>query len=127
MFSQTEIDRLLQAMRDTGVTVLEAESEHKTLQLHLEKTAERPAAMPELIGVKSPCIGHFQARGDDDGLAQLTSPLMVRPGDILGYISQGSVRIPVTAQTEGRFAGVPPSSGTIFGYGDDIFKLEPPR
>lgn len=128
MFTQPEIDRLIAAMTANGVTSLDLECDADSLRLELPivvapVTAAAPAPARR-APVKSRSIGRFAPRGVDDGLPALIIPTTVQSGDILGYISQGAVRVPVTAQASGRITTDAPSSGTVFGFGDEIFSME---
>lgn len=131
MFSQDELDRLIDAMRASQVTALTVENDGETLHLKLAQSApvRPPSQMPtaEMFDqrpVKSGAIGRFVARGGDDGLDPLVPTSPIAEGCILGYISQGHTRVPVTAPVQGRLACDAPQVGTIFGYGDVVFELE---
>lgn len=131
MFTQTELDRLIDAMRANGVSSLEVEAQDQ--QLHLDLA---PAPFPEVplptvapvsarvVPAKSPCIGRFVPRGIDDGLMHLESAQKVEAGETLGYVVQQHARAVVTAPAAGTLIGDAPQSGTIFGYGDTIIRLE---
>ena len=131
MFSQDDLDRLIDAMRANQVAALTVEDGGETLHLKLAPVAadSAPAPVPTAAplvhtAVKSPAIGRFVARGDDDGLAILEAASQIGQGDILGYIAQGHIRVPVTAPRQGRLASAAPDTGTIYGYGDVVFELE---
>lgn len=131
MFTQAELDRLIDAMRTNSVTSLEVDSDDMSLELHLPVTAAASVTPSEPIAqkpaqqvVKSPGIGTFLPRGQDDGLDGVEPQTEISAGDTLGYIVQGVVRVPIIAPTEGRTTGPTPSEGAIFGYGDVVFNLE---
>lgn len=131
MFSQDDLDRLIDAMRANQVAALTVEDGGETLHLKLAPVAadSTPAPMPtpaplDLTPAKSPAIGRFVARGADDGLAALEAASQIGQGDILGYIAHGHIRLPVTAPATGVLASATPDSDTIFGYGDVVFELE---
>lgn len=127
MFDRSEIDQLLSAMRANGVTRLSLRRKGKRLRLVLDGTVS-PAptvTLPHTVSVKSPSIGAFQPRGEDDGLPVLEPGAMVSAGELLGYIAQDPVRLPILADTAGRLQGPLPAPGDLAGYGDPLFTLEP--
>ena len=130
MFDQTDLDRLITAMRATGVTTLQAESNGDQLCIVLAPghtpcgAAASASAQPETMAAKSQGIGTFVPRGIDDGLPPLAPSAEVQPDEILGYVCQGPVRGLVTAPAAGRLISTPPESGTVFGYGDTVFQME---
>lgn len=131
MFAQSDLDQLLAAMRANGVSRLDVRSNGKHLRLDLPSTAMPPAwsdaPSRELrrISVKSPGIGRFLPRGEDDGLPVLEPGVAVTKGDILAYVRLGDVRLVVAAPDHGRFHDGAPSPGAVVGYGDTLFTLEP--
>ena len=129
MYSQDELDRLIEAMRANGVTSLELEAQDQSLQLDLAATYSSPAApaaAPAVqdVAAKSPCMGRFIARGDDDGLSALDLGSSVTTGETLGYIATGLLRALILAPTTGRLSEALPATGTIFGFGDKIISME---
>lgn len=134
MFSQTDLDRLIDAMRANAVTSLEVEAQGDTLKLDLAAVqshdapvsvvALAPSKTAQNVSAKSPCIGRFQPRGDDDGLRALVPATVVAAGDTLGYIVQKHARVLVIAPSAGAVIGDIPPTGTVFGYGDVVFQLE---
>ena len=128
MVAQEDLDRLIDAMRANGVTQLDIEGEGVAFRLALDATPPTVAraAQPRAskIPVKSPAIGTFVARGDDDGLTPLEEGAQTQHGEILGYIAQGMVRLPIIAPASGRLVGTQPDHGKLLGYGDVIFQLE---
>ncbi|SIT12250.1 hypothetical protein [Paracoccus saliphilus] len=128
MFDQKELEQLVGAMRENGITTLEVDTGEDRLRLVLPPTPVRPAAMEEphiaTVAAKSPAIGIFLPRGGDDGLTELASGAAVSEGELLGYVSQGAVRVPVTSPSAGRLVGEAPEEGAILGHGDIAFVLE---
>lgn len=131
MFTQTELDRLIQAMRANAVTSLEVESGGISLHLNFPISVTPAVALPTSTPpsvdksiVKSPCIGRFLPRGEDDGLDVLNVASAIQTGEILGYIIHGTARTCVLAPVDGKLACDLPQEGTIFGYGDTIFSLD---
>lgn len=123
MFDRHELDRLLDAMRRTGVTLLEIEGEQELLRLALPASAPL-APQPRTAPARSPDIGRFRPRGGDDGLAALAPGDAVRAGEILGYVAGGAVCVPVIAPAAGRISAGMPETGALLGYGDTVFTLE---
>lgn len=128
MFDQKELEQLVGAMQKNGVTTLEVETGDDRLRLVLPPTELRPAALEEpniaTVAAKSAAIGIFQPRGADDGLTELASGAAVSEGELLGYVSQGAVRVPVTSPSAGRLIGESPKEGAILGHGDIAFVVE---
>ena len=128
MAAQEDLDRLVDAMIANGVTHLDVEGDGMAFRLTLGATppAATPAAQPSApkIPAQSMTIGTFRPRGDDDGLAPLTKGAQIKLGDVLGYVAQEAVRLPVIAPVTGRLVSTPPDQGTLLGYGDVIFELE---
>lgn len=130
MFNEADLDRLIQAMKLNAVTSLEVDDGENTLNLQLAPLRGQRALPTEIAPkpvnntiVKSPAIGLFLARGSDDGLPALQNHSVVQVGEILGYIIQGSVRVPITAQANGKLMNDTPKDGEIIGLGDTIFSL----
>lgn len=127
MFTEPEMDRLLDAMRANGVTWLEIAGDDALLRLSLPPSTaahSAPPAPPALIAATSPEIGSFLPRGSDDGLAALALGQDVQAGEVIGYVTRGDIRAAVTAPVAGRIAGDLPATGTLIGYGDTIAELE---
>lgn len=129
MISQVELDRIVDAMAATGVTFLEISG--KTTKLRLSRDASAPARprtnsepAPTRTALHSPGIGRFQPRGGDDGLAKLDDSTFILAGEVLGYVAQGDVLIPIAAPSPGRLTETRPVEDTLVGYGDILFELE---
>lgn len=134
MFSQIELDRLIDAMRANQVVALSVEHNDQTLHLTLEGAAPRRASIQDsaILRVapqqaRSASIGHFIPRGTDDGLAALGPAAMITQGETLGYVAQRNIRTLVTAPVDGILASAVPDEGTVFGHGDVVFELEVSR
>lgn len=129
MFTQAELDSLIDAMRTNGVTSLAVEAKDQKLQLDLDpaRMASDPLSKPAAVrasAAKSPCIGCFVPRGNDDGLPPLVLPAVVEAGEILGYVALRQMRVAVAAPASGTVKGDVPREGAIFGYGDKVFSLQ---
>ncbi len=128
MFAQSELDRLVSAMRANGVTSLQIDGGGDRLRLVLAPPPTHPDVVaprfPARIAAKSNGIGVFLARGSDDGLPLLAPSADVEPDEILGYLCRGAVRGLITAPAAGRLVGDPPQEGALFGYGDSVFQIE---
>lgn len=131
MFTQAELDLLIKAMRANGVTSLEVDAQDRKLKLDLapvqSDAAQSPSSAPvttRFALAKSPCIGHFVPRGEDDGLPSLTPASLVEAGETLGYIVQRHALALITAPAAGTVTGDIPLSGAVFGYADVVFSLE---
>lgn len=132
MFNQSELDRLLKAMRATGVQQLALEGEGHKLCLglfsedapatHSDQRAPAPSKTP--IPAKSEGIGLFVARGNDDGLSALEPLAAVSQGDVLGYVAQDDIRTVIVAPISGMIIDSAPQSGTVIGFGDEVFLIE---
>ena len=128
MLSQADMDRIVAAMRTNGVTSLDLRRTRGRLKLSLEADgAQIPTApaTPLAIAVKSPGIGQFLRRGGDDGLPDLPPDATVTQGEVLGYLCQGAARILLCAPADGMLRGPLPAPGSVLGYGDTLFLLEP--
>lgn len=131
MFTKAELDRLIHAMRANAVTSLEVDFDGMSLQLNFPISATPTAALPTSTPpsvdkkiVKSPCIGRFLPRGEDDGLNALNAASAIQTDEILGYISHGTARTCVLAPVDGKLVCDIPQEGAVFGYGDTIFSLD---
>lgn len=132
MFSQSDLDQLLSAMRANGITRLDVRDRDKHLRLDLPPGAA-PAApptaaidnAPRTLAVHSPCIGRFLPRGGDDGLPLLEPDAEVTADEVLGYVGDGEARAILAAPAGGRLWGVAPAPGTVLGHGDTVFTMEP--
>ena len=129
MFSQAELDRLIDAMRSNGVVALKVESKGEVFSLNLEGAVSSTARLspePKTVrkAAKSPSIGRFLPRGADDGLSSLSRSEKVGAGDTLGYITQSHIRAMVIAPADGILTSDVPDEGTVFGHGDVVFNLE---
>lgn len=131
MFSEAELDRLINSMHANAVTSLEVGFDGMSLHLDFPHTVilaakpltSSPQSRCKSI-VKSPCIGRFLSRGEDDGLIPLTTSSTIQTGEILGYIIHGIARACVSSTVDGKLAGDLPQKGQVFGYGDAIFSLD---
>lgn len=125
----SDITQLIAAMRANGVTRLEWDNLRKDHRLCLTlpdgppQPPALPPAAPPLQHVRAPAIGHFVARGGEDGLPPLTDTAAVQTGEPLGYIAQGAVLHLLTAPCAGHLASDLPEVGEVFGYGDIVFDL----
>ena len=132
MFDRSDLDRLVGAMRAHSVTTLEIDTKGERLRLVLPAAAPSsplPVDLPKAppLAAKSPCIGTFLRRGSDDGLAPLAAGDPVVEGDVLGYVCQGLVRVPVIAPAAGHLEGDMPEEDAVVGYGDPLFSVDPDR
>lgn len=110
----TDIDRL--ELTGPGVSLALGRADAKAAPL---------AAEPALVEVRSASPGFFLDR----------HPLAVRPlaeigeevaaGDDLGCLRIGALLLPVRAPQAGIVAAFPCAPGTLVGYGDTLFRLQP--
>jgi len=129
MLSPEALDRLVDAMRRTGVTELSLAGDGDALTLKcaaptLPVLAVPAPAKPAPIAVKSPGLGRFVPRGAEDGLSVLAPGDRVAAGEILGHLALDEVRLPVISPAAGRLAGAFPETGRVTGHGDVLFHLE---
>lgn len=130
MFSQTDMTRLVDAMRRTGTTQLEIDGRGDHLRLVLAPLGAAPAASvapvaaPAATPVKSPALGRFHPCGADDGLPAVAPGDTVIADQLLGYVTDGDSRLPVTAPVAGVLGAQTPEAGQITGFGDVLFELE---
>ncbi|MDO6729781.1 hypothetical protein Q4577_07110 [Marinovum sp. 2_MG-2023] len=128
MFPQSDLNRIVAAMRANGVTSLALRDNHNKLHLDLAAgvdPAPQTPAKPLSRDIKSPGIGRFSPRGGDDGLPRLDPATPVSLGEVLGYLGQGSVRLALCSPDHGALCGPTPDEGQILGFGDVLFTLEP--
>lgn len=134
MLTQDDLDRLIDAMRQNGVTSLDIEGHDKEgemtkLRLALAPAARAPSevtpsANAKRIPVSSPGIGTYAPRGAGDGLDTLSTGAVVAQDEVLGYVARGAVRMPMVAPASGRLICADVETGTLIGYGDPVFELE---
>lgn len=128
MFNQKKLEQLLEAMRKNGVTTLEVETEDDRLRLGLPPALLQSTALEEThsvtLAVKTAAIGIFLPRGSDDGLPELARDAAVLEGELLGYVSRGTMRVPIVSPSAGILIGAFPEEGAILGYGDTAFLVE---
>lgn len=131
MFSQSDLDQLLAAMRANGVTRLDLRARGKRLRLDLPAgtvpsgPSTPQASAPPSIPAQSPGIGRFLPRGGGDGLPDLAPDTTVVRGEVLGYVCQGDARAIVQAPESGRLRGKAPATDEVLGFGDTVFTVEP--
>jgi acetyl-CoA carboxylase biotin carboxyl carrier protein len=124
MLTQADLDRLLAAMRATGTTELEVASGAEQLRLVLPQGI--PPAVPPVVppvSARSPAIGHWLARGANDGLPPLRPGDAVRKGEVLGYVQAGPLRWILAAPEAGEVQGAGPPDGSLVGHGDPIIPM----
>ncbi|MFZ0098782.1 MAG: hypothetical protein WAK98_09880 [Gemmobacter sp.] len=128
MLSHTELDRLLGAMRATGTTELRVASGSHLLELVLAPAPVRnesvPVAPTAASAARSPAIGLWQGRGQDDGLPPLLTGEKATEGEVLGYVRQGVVLWPVAAPAGGVLVDTGPEDDTLLGHGDPILQIQ---
>jgi hypothetical protein len=131
VLTSEELDRLVTAMRANAVSSMRVEAPELTLRLVLSDGCAgavnaAPPSVPESVwtAVKSPGIGTFSPRGQEDGLEPIAIDQAVTTGEILGYVAQGSARHAVVAPVAGVLVGALPGTGRITGYGDTLMTLE---
>lgn len=129
MFTDCELEALVQAMHRTGVTELAVEQGGAALRLGL---SPRPAAVApptppaplQNAQVKSPAMGRFVPVGADDGLDAVACGSRVIAGQVLGYVADGDVWRPLVATAPGRLTTDSPAASALIGYGDVLFEIE---
>lgn len=136
MLNNREIERLLDAMRASQVTALDAKNKAHRLRLILPATvapstqSALPIAQMEAISdvvqlsANSPSIGTFLRRGIDDGLPLLKAGMHITEREVLGYVCLGPVRVIVDAPANGVLLDGGPDDGAVLGLGDAVFNLE---
>lgn len=134
MLTQDDLDRLIDAMRQNGVTSLNIEGHDgkgaaTKLRLALAAVSRAPSEPTpsdnaRRIPVSSPGIGTYAPRGEGDGLDTLTTGAAVAQDEVLGYVARGAVRMPLVAPASGHLICADVESGTLIGYGDPVFELE---
>lgn len=124
MLNKNDLDRLIDAMITHGVTCLHVQGAGTELRLVLSAAQQAATVSARRYPVCSPCIGGFVSRGTDDGLPPLHDLARVTTGEILGYITQGAVRVLILVPTDGRLVTPAPVVGAIVGYGDPLFEVE---
>ncbi|WP_417280745.1 hypothetical protein [Celeribacter sp.] len=129
MFTNSELETLIEAMRRNGVTELAVEQDEEALRLGLAPrpaavaTATPPAPTPN-AKVKSPAMGLFVPAGADDGLEAVACGARVIAGQTLGYVADEEARLPLTATASGTLRTDSPAASTLIGYGDVLFEIE---
>ncbi|TNJ43280.1 hypothetical protein [Phaeobacter sp. B1627] len=140
MFAESELEHLITAMRRTGVTELSVETAERSVRLALPVPAPLPASRPArdaaMSGpvsgpisepvtdvVKSPGLGRFAPVGENDGLDAVSVGEPIRENQILGYVADGTVRLPVHAPCAGVLARALRDRSALVGYGDILFEI----
>jgi hypothetical protein len=132
MLPQEELDRLVDAMLTNGVTYLAIDGRKINLRIALDPSMAEVGKLAERVSgpvasrarAYSPGIGIFHPRGYGDGLTALAGDAPVARGDVVGYLSQGSLRIPIVAPTTGKLASPLPADGSNLGYRDVVIEME---
>lgn len=134
MLTQDDLDRLIDAMGQNGVTFLNVEGQDKegeTTKLRLARapasfavSETTPISTTRRIPVSSPAIGTYAPRGAGDGLDTLTTGAIVLQDEVLGYVTRGALCIPLVAPESGRLICADVKNGRLIGYGDPVFELE---
>ena len=131
-----DLDRLIDAMRATGTTELRLKAGETRVKLRLDAvpptaggawvapSQPQPAAtIPATIPAVSPALGHWQPRGQGDGMGPLAPGAAVMRGEVLGYVRQGEVLWPLAAPETGTLIDTGPAEGTLLGYGDLVLSV----
>ncbi|MFT8809015.1 hypothetical protein [Gluconobacter sp.] len=100
---------------DTGALALTIAS--SPCQTPQPTTAAAPAPVED-VPVLSPEMGVFRGNGMQEGQS-------VRPGDIIGFVETGVLRLPVTATADGTLGPALTEDGRPVGYHAVLFRLHP--
>ncbi|SFB10676.1 Biotin-requiring enzyme [Poseidonocella pacifica] len=127
MFSEADMARLIEVMRQTATTHLTVEGAGEYLSLGLRpagSASARAISSAPVKMIKSSALGVFIHCGGDDGLQKVEPGARISARQVLGYVSLDGARNPVRASEAGVLKSSTPEEGQIVGYGDVLFEME---
>ena len=119
MITTTDLDHLLNMMRQHGLQKLHVREGGELLALTLETSGE-PAAARSDMAVHAKGLGRFLSRHP-----RLSKPIAA-PGDqvtadtIIGFLENGSVLMPVVAGHAGQLVRINVEDGSLVGFGTSV-------
>lgn len=131
----TDIARLAQILKNSGVDTIEIEEPGLTLKLVVD-TRPRMAASASSATATAPAADHFvMAKADVAGHFHAAHPWQDEPfvapgqrieaGATLGLVKIGLLYAPVVAPTAGIVDAVVAETGAMVGYGTPIVRILP--
>lgn len=128
----TDIARLAQILKNSGVDTIEIEEPGLTLKLVVDTrprmaasaTATAPAA-DRFVMAKADVAGHFHAAHPWQDKPFVAPGQRIEAGATLGLVKIGLLYAPVVAPTAGIVDAVITETGAMVGYGTPIVRILP--
>lgn len=128
----TDIARLAQILKNSGVDTIEIEEPGLTLKLVVDTrprmassaTATAPAA-DHFVMAKADVAGHFRAAHPWQEKPFVAPGQRIEAGATLGLVKIGLLYVPVVAPTAGIVDAVIAETGAMVGYGTPIVRILP--
>lgn len=119
---------LTDALTTAGIDGLEISGPSGTLRIIVSVDGEAHPAAPAhspALSIKAPMAGIFSPRvpGASDVPADLPRP--VADAHVLGFLRLGPVLMPLAAPKAGLVTRQFVEAGTLVGFGDTLFQIEP--
>lgn len=128
MYSDSDLERLVAAMRANQVSRLEIKRERGSLRLQLPEelcvVALTEPTKTRLEPVKSPDLGRFLPCNAAEGVTPPVPGQPVQKMQILGYVEDGPLRVPLIAPAAGILVRALCEEGQVVGHGDVLFEIE---
>jgi len=129
------IASLAAALETAGVDGMEIAQDARTVRIVIERGGlgavvqvdalrPSPAATPA-ISVAAPLAGLFCGAHPASFAPPLELPREVVTGDMLGFIRIGPILLPIKASGTGTLMRSLAGDGSLVGYGDPLFEIEP--
>jgi acetyl-CoA carboxylase biotin carboxyl carrier protein len=123
MITIDDLDRVLGWMLRDGLQSIDVNQGDSHIRLKLAgMTAGSPARRRE-VPVSAKAIGRFLPAHPRSGTPDLKPGDRVKLGEIVGFIQNDTVLLPIVADTAGEVAQVHAEAGRLLGYGAPVLTL----
>ncbi|MBP1860348.1 acetyl-CoA carboxylase [Rhizobium herbae] len=129
------IASLAAALEAAGVDGIEIEQDARKVRIVIERgilgavpqvdASQHSSAATHAISVAAPTAGLFCSAHPASVAPPLELPREVVPGEMLGFIRVGPILLPVKASGTGILMRSLAGDGSLVGYGEPLFEIEP--
>ena len=129
------IASLAAALEAAGVDGIDIEQGERKVRIVVERgvpgrapevdASQPPPATAHADFVAAPIAGFFCSGHPASGALPFELPREVVPGDTLAFVRIGPVLLPVRASKTGVLTRSMAENGSLVGYGDPLFAIEP--